>query len=51
MIEIGNKFLAIYDNIAFVNRVSWLLGYDYNNHGLNKSTKQEAFYLILQIFP
>ena len=51
MIEIGNEFLTIFDNLAFVKRVSWLLGDNYNNHCLNKSTKKEAFYLILQIFP
>ena len=51
MIEIGNKFLAICDNLAFVNKLSWLLEDNYNNHGLHKSTEQEAFHVILQILP
>ena len=49
MIDIGNGFLAIYDNLAFVNKLSWLLEDDYNNHSLHKSSDQEAFHLILQI--
>ena len=49
MIEIGNDFLAICDNLAFVKKLSWLLKDDYNNHVFHKSTEQEAFYLILQI--
>ena len=51
MIEIRNEFLAICDNLAFVNKLSWLLEDDYNNHGLHKSTEQEAFHLTLQILP
>ena len=51
MIEIGNEFLAICGNLAFVNKLSWLLEDDYNNHGLHKSTEQETFHLILQILP
>ena len=51
MIEIRNEFLAICDNLAFVNKLSWLLEDDYNNHGLHKSTDQEAFHLIMQILP
>ena len=51
MIEIGNEFLAICDNLAFVNKLSWLLEYDYNNHDLHKLMEQEAFHLILQILP
>ena len=49
MIEIGNDFLAIYDNLAFVNKLSWLLKDDYNNHAFHKSMEQETFHLILQI--
>ena len=49
MIEIGNDFLAICDNLAFVNKLSWLLKDDYNNHAFHKSTEQETFHLILQI--
>ena len=51
MIDIDNKFLAICDTLAFVNKLSWLLKDDYNNHGLHKSTEQELFHLILQILP
>ena len=51
MIDIGNKFLAIYDNLTFVNKLSWLLEDNYNSHGLHKTTDQEVFNLILQILP
>ena len=51
MTDIGNKFLAIYDNLAFVNKLSWLLEDDYNSHGIHKATAQEVFKLILQIIP
>ena len=51
MIEIGNEFIAICDNLAFVNKLSWLLEDDYNDHGLHKSTEQEASHLILKILP
>ena len=51
MIEIGNEFIAICDNLAFVNKLSWLLEYDYNNHGINKSTEQVTIHLILKILP
>ena len=51
MIKIGNEFIASCDNLAFVNKLSWLLEDDYNNHGLHKSTEQEAFHLILKILP
>ena len=51
MIDIDNKFLAIYDNLTFVNKLSWLLEDNYNSHGLHKTTDQEVFNLILQILP
>ena len=51
MIVIGNAFIAICDNLSFVDKLSWLLEDDYNNHGLHKSTEQEAFHLILKILP
>ena len=51
MIDIDNKFLAICDTLAFVNKLSWILKDDYNNHGLHKSTEQEVFHLSLQILP
>ena len=49
MIDKCNKFLAICNNLAFVNKRSWLLEDDYNSHGLHKSTEQETINLILQI--
>ena len=51
IIDIRNKFLSICDNLAFVNKLSWLLEDDYNSHGLHKFTEQGAFHLILQILP
>ena len=51
MIDIGNEFLAIYDNLPFVNTLSWLLEDDYINHCLHESTEQKTFHLILQILP
>ena len=51
MIVIGNAFIAICDNLSFVDKLSWLLEDDYNNHGLHKSTEQEAFHLILKTLP
>ena len=51
MTDIGNKSLAIYDNLDFVNKLSWLLEDDYNSHGIHKATAQEVLKLILQIIP
>ena len=51
MIIIGNAFIAICNNLDFVNKLSWLLEDDYNDHGLHKSREQEAFHLILKILP
>ena len=51
MVPLTNKYIAICDNQAYVNKLSWLLEDDYHHHGLHKATESEALYLILQILP
>ena len=51
MVPLTNKYIAICDNQAYVNKLSWLLEDDYHHHGLHKDTESEALYLILQILP
>ena len=46
-----NECLAIYDNLAFVTKLSWLLKDNYNSHDLHESTEQDALKLILKILP
>ena len=49
IIAIVYECLAIYDNLAFINKLSWLMDNDINSHGLHKSTEQEVLSLILKI--
>ena len=49
MVTLANKYIAIYDNQAYVNKLSWLLEDDYHHHGLHKATESKALYLILKI--
>ena len=51
MIEIKNDYLSIYDILAFVNKLPWLLEDDYNSHDLHKLSEQEALKLIVKILP
>ena len=51
MITTTNECLAIYDNLAFVTKLSWLLKDNYNSHDLHESTEQDALKLILKILP
>ena len=51
MVTLINKYITIYDNQAYVNKLSLLLEDDYHRHGLHKATESEALSLILQILP
>ena len=51
MVTLDNKYIAIYDNQAYVNKLFQLLEDDYHHHGLHKATESEALYLILKILP
>ena len=51
MVTLTNKYIAIYDNQAYVNKLYWLLEDNYHHHGLHKATESEALYLILKILP
>ena len=51
MVTLANKYIAISDNQAYVNKLFWLLEDDYHHHCLRKSTESKTFYLILKMLP
>ena len=51
MVTLANKYISIYDNQAYLNKLSWLFEDDYHHHGLHKATESETLYLILKILP